>query len=657
MAENKPSSAPKSNASTIRDEAATVLGAFGEIKSALDQITEESGNKFTKVFKQSFSEAKNLGGLLSSLSENQLKNRTRLKELESAASKAQKEIAKVEKEINTLGEKRIKATKSEKEVIDKILRAKQDQLENAQYLVDTAKDLVVQNTKFLNGLDAVNKQLNKIQGVNNLLTLSFFGNQILKISEQTTQFQKSLLLSAEQATSLRNSFTDIANSSGDNFLTTNKLIEANNALSQQLGFAKNFGADLNTEFVNLTKRVGLTEEAAAGFAKASILTGKSMKSIDESSAGIVSSVSSQYGIQLNVRDVMNEAGSASAIMLSNFKGSTTALVEGVAQMKALGTSLEQTNAQAESLLNFESSIESQLKASLLTGRQINLEKARELALNNDLDGLAKELSNQAMSFNEFSNLNRIQQEGIAKALGLSRDTLADQLLKQAVQGKSQSDIIALYGEEAYERSKSLNTQEKLNAAIEKMADLAGNLAAGPLGKMADLLSKVSESTTAVGAALGVVAGVQLLNVINGILKLNRAFRIAGMSAGILKALTNPAGLLLSLAVAGAAGAIISNMMGSEEADDLMSGYGDRTLITPKGAYALNNNDTVIAGTNLFRGNDVYSGPAGALNMTPEIDYNKLASAMSKVQVSANVRVNDIATPVTVYQQQNMRRSV
>jgi hypothetical protein len=31
--------------------------------------------------------------------------------------------------------------------------------------------------------------------------------------------------------------------------------------------------------------------------------------------------------------------------------------------------------------------------------------------------------------------------------------------------------------------------------------------------------------------------------------------------------------------------------------------------------------------------------------------------MSNVKLSANVRVNDLANPVTVYQQQNMRRSV
>ena len=45
----------------------------------------------------------------------------------------------------------------------------------------------------------------------------------------------------------------------------------------------------------------------------------------------------------------------------------------------------------------------------------------------------------------------------------------------------------------------------------------------------------------------------------------------------------------------------------------MAGYGSRTLMAPEGAIALNNKDTIIAGTNLFpRGNDVVSTPAGTM---------------------------------------------
>ena len=58
-----------------------------------------------------------------------------------------------------------------------------------------------------------------------------------------------------------------------------------------------------------------------------------------------------------------------------------------------------------------------------------------------------------------------------------------------------------------------------------------------------------------------------------------------------------------------------------------SGYGNRTLFGPEGAIALNNKDTVIAGTNLFRGNDVVSAPAGAIQMPDNSEAKRTNSLL------------------------------
>jgi hypothetical protein len=55
-------------------------------------------------------------------------------------------------------------------------------------------------------------------------------------------------------------------------------------------------------------------------------------------------------------------------------------------------------------------------------------------------------------------------------------------------------------------------------------------------------------------------------------------------------------------------------------DDVISGYGKRTLLAPEGAIQLNDKDTVIAGTNLF-GDDVTSEPGKATKTAPEGKYN------------------------------------
>jgi hypothetical protein len=86
-------------------------------------------------------------------------------------------------------------------------------------------------------------------------------------------------------------------------------------------------------------------------------------------------------------------------------------------------------------------------------------------------------------------------------------------------------------------------------------------------------------------------------------------------------------------------------------DDVVSpGYGKRTLFGPEGAIALNDKDTVIAGTNLFdgtKGDDVMSAPKGTfnLNQAPQPQQPQV----SNVYISAdglltqiNARNNDVS---------------
>ena len=68
-----------------------------------------------------------------------------------------------------------------------------------------------------------------------------------------------------------------------------------------------------------------------------------------------------------------------------------------------------------------------------------------------------------------------------------------------------------------------------------------------------------------------------------------------------------------------AAGLVASLVGMLAGDDVVSpGYGKRTLFGPEGAIALNDKDTVIAGTNLFdgrNGDDVVSSPKGSINMS------------------------------------------
>lgn len=622
----------------INEDAADLKGSLASITRSINELVRSSSqiaNNFG-VTRNTNARILSTARELSRLSEKELVDKKEINKLENQAKELSKKVREDNIEIARLNGLRANAQGDELTFLNQLVAAKYEELSVSQALLQDATSLLAISKELKKQYDfteVIKKIKDTIPVLSNLFSLGFFGTQALKASSQVTDLQKSLLVSRDTAYDIRESFIDIANASGDTFINADKLLEANAALSQQLGFSKAFSADLNIEFINLTKRLGLSEEAAGGLAKASIITGRSLKSINEDAAGAVSSISAQYGIQLNIRDVLEEAGSASALMLANFKGSPVELAKGVAQVKALGTSLDQVNKQASALLDFQTSIENQLMASMLTGRQINLEKARELALSNDLSGLAEELTKQQVDYNGFLKLNRIQRDGIAKAVGLETEELADQLLKLEYQRRSRTEIAALYGKEALDRAEALSAQDKFNAAVEKLSGLLGNLLDGPLGKLVDAMASVASNGAALGGILGAIGTIQITSLVLQLGSMARQLKNIAILGTVLRGISNPLLAIGGLALAVGTGALLGSLMeGDNETSSISSAAGAANRAT-----STYNNNANVASTN--------------------IDYDRLAQSMSKVQVAANVRVNDIAAPVTIYQQQNMRRSV
>jgi hypothetical protein len=92
--------------------------------------------------------------------------------------------------------------------------------------------------------------------------------------------------------------------------------------------------------------------------------------------------------------------------------------------RQLGTNIGTVAKIAEGLLDFESSIKAEMETSVLIGRQLNLQRARQLALEGDLAGMMKEVVSQVGSEAEFNRLNVIQRESLAKSIGVSAEEMA-----------------------------------------------------------------------------------------------------------------------------------------------------------------------------------------------------------------------------------------
>ena len=92
--------------------------------------------------------------------------------------------------------------------------------------------------------------------------------------------------------------------------------------------------------------------------------------------------------------------------------------------RKLGLNLSTVESIADSLLNFEESIGSEMEASMLIGKQLNFNKARELALSGDLVGAAQDVVSQIGGQAELEQMNVIQRRALADSIGVSVEELS-----------------------------------------------------------------------------------------------------------------------------------------------------------------------------------------------------------------------------------------
>ena len=100
------------------------------------------------------------------------------------------------------------------------------------------------------------------------------------------------------------------------------------------------------------------------------------------------------------------------------------LAKAAIQAKKLGLNLATTSKIANSLLDFESSIEKEMEASLMIGKQLNFNRARSLALEGDLAGAAADVAAQVGGPEALNKMNVLQRKALADSIGVSVEELS-----------------------------------------------------------------------------------------------------------------------------------------------------------------------------------------------------------------------------------------
>ena len=138
---------------------------------------------------------------------------------------------------------------------------------------------------------------------------------------------------------------------------------------------------------------------------------------------------------VNVAGVQKDIAENSKLALKYMAGSGVELANAALKAAKMGVTLSQMVKVADSLLNIEESLSAQYEFQALTGSQIDLDLARQLALTGNIAGATEEVLNNIESSAEFESMGVYAKQALAKATGLEVGELAKALLVKEKLGK------------------------------------------------------------------------------------------------------------------------------------------------------------------------------------------------------------------------------
>lgn len=427
----------------------------------------------------------------------------------------------------------------------------------------------------------------------------FIIDSVLQLNQKAFDLAKNLGTSADQGERLTKEFTQIANTSANAGLTGKDLAKTFTELSNTVGYLVPSTAQFAESATLIQKRIGASAEDMAVLARQSALNGQTLEQTYATISASRAIEGSRNKLALTNKQILDGIAKTSAATVINFKGSTEALANAVVRATKLGTTLNDISKQGESLLDFETSIQKEFELQVLTGRQVNLTRARELALMGNTAGLMEELNNQQVTYDSFMSENVIQRKAEADAIGLSVEELSKKLLAQkqanilgAKEGQSLQErygelMKTAAGQKLIKEQLTLqeqadlrraSMQEKFQAAMERLKDTLGSILAGPVGKMIEAFAKFVGDTKRMTELGNTLKGIfdfigrtierfpQILSSVVSVMKVLVSLSIARAVASIVASLS-------TVPVLGAAAGIYAGVKAYNWLDGLAQGAG------------------------------------------------------------------------------------
>ncbi len=198
--------------------------------------------------------------------------------------------------------------------------------------------------------------------------------------------------------------------------------EAVKALTEEFGNINGITTMMAVDMLQLNKQYGISASASAKILKLQTATsGQTHRQL----LGVQKQVAQMARLEGVSPAAVFESMAANSEDFAKFtKDSGKNLMKMAIQAKKVGLEMSTITGAMEGSLDLESSINAQFEASVLLGRQLNMDKFRQLSLAGDALGAQQEIVRLAGSEAEWNRMNTVARSAMAKAFGMQVNEVA-----------------------------------------------------------------------------------------------------------------------------------------------------------------------------------------------------------------------------------------
>ena len=369
---------------------------------------------------------------------------------------------------NMLAAKGLSLEETRKNLYAEAARHSGDAVQQLVSLKDTMTNLLNPTTAFAQLVELSSKRFFELdlaaEGFRK--TTGLMASETKKIEANVKAFSRDFAEYGVTVESAYKTATALTDTFGDKFMASNKE---------------------NVKFIGLmAANMGIAEEDSAkimqNFMGVGNMTAESAQNMELQAASLAKSA----GVPLP--KVMKAVASASGETLMMLKGNVKELVRGAVEAARLGTTLDQVANAGRQMLNFQESVASEMEASVLFGKNINMQHARELAYRGDIAGLATEQTRIMNSMGDLNKMDVFQQEALAKAMGMTTKELFDRKAKQEELNELKRKEPNLYAE--YDKQNQALEDQSKNVVEKYKQDLLNKQVQAEQTKLANSFKQI-----------------------------------------------------------------------------------------------------------------------------------------------------------------------